>query len=53
MPPKAKRYIVSVRDPILNTWRVITGPLTAADANKLIGMVSWDCKKEEWDDSKG
>ena len=47
MPPKAKRYIVHVKDPIMNSWRVISGPLTAGDANKLMGMISWEAKKTE------
>jgi hypothetical protein len=47
MPPKAKRYIVQVKDPLLSSWRVISGPLTAGDANKLIGMISWDARKTE------
>lgn len=47
MPPKAKRYIVQVKDPLLNSWRVISGPLTTADATKLMGMIMWDARKTE------
>jgi hypothetical protein len=47
MPPKAKRYIVQVKVPILNAWFNITGPITSADANKLIGLIMWETRKKE------
>lgn len=47
MPPKAKRYRVRVLDPIMNSWRVISGPLTSADSTKLMGMIMWETTKEE------
>jgi hypothetical protein len=47
MPPKAKRYIVQVFDPLLSTWRNISGPLTTGDATKLMGMIMWDARKVE------
>lgn len=50
MPPKKVRYRVLVKDPLLNSWRYITGPLTETDANKLMGMLSWVTKKESWED---
>ncbi len=32
MPPKAKRYTVKIKLPILNTWRVAAEGLTKAQA---------------------
>jgi hypothetical protein len=46
MPPKAKRYRVWVKDPILNTWRVIATEQTVKDAEFIIGRLQWDAKKE-------
>lgn len=50
MPPKAKRYRVLAFDPLLNTWRRLTGPLTAKDADALLGKIMWDTRKEEVQD---
>lgn len=50
MPPKAKRWRVWFKDPLMNTWRPLTGPLTKADADKLIGQVYYETKKEEYED---
>lgn len=50
MPPKAKRYRVWMHEPILNRWLSIATELTKADADKLIGMVMYDTKKEEIND---
>lgn len=47
MPVKAKRYIVQVKVPLLNSWFAITGPITSTDANKLLGLIMWDTKKVE------
>ncbi len=47
MPPKAKRYVVQVKVPLLNAWFTITGPITSTDANKLIGLIMWDTRKVE------
>lgn len=47
MPPRAKRYVVCVTDPLLRTVRHITGPLTAKDADFMIGKVSWEAWKKE------
>lgn len=52
MPPKAKRYRVWINDPLYNTWRVIATELTKADADKLMGMIMWDAKKEEVEDAQ-
>lgn len=50
MPKKAKRYRVFFHEPIMNTWLPLATHLTSADATKLIGMVMYDCKKEEVED---
>lgn len=50
MARKAKRYRVWFHDPLLNTWRVLAPSITTTDATKLIGMVMYDCKKEEVED---
>jgi hypothetical protein len=50
MPRKAKRYRVWVHDPLYLTWRVIATELTKADADKLMGQIFWDAKKEEVED---
>ncbi len=47
MPPKAKRYVVEVKVPLLQAWFAITGPITATDANKLFGLIMWETRKRE------
>jgi len=47
VPPKAKRYVVEIKDPMLNSWRTVTGPITTTDANKLLGLIIWDARKRE------
>lgn len=46
MPPKAKRYRVWFKDPILNTWRAIATELTKAEADKLTGQIFFEARKE-------
>lgn len=50
MPKKAKRYRVFMLEPKMNVWMVIAPSLTSTDATKLMGMVMYDCKKEEVED---
>jgi hypothetical protein len=47
MPAKTKRYKVLFFDTKFNTWRVLAPSLTSTDATKLMGMVMFDCRKEE------
>lgn len=47
MPPKAKRYVVQVKVPLLQSWFAITGPITSNDANKLLGLIMWETRKRE------
>lgn len=47
MPPKAKRYVVQVKVPLLQSWFSITGPITSNDANKLLGLIMWETRKRE------
>jgi len=47
MPPKGKRYVVEIKDPMLNSWRVVTGPITTTDANKVIDLIMWETRKRE------
>lgn len=47
MPPKAKRYVVQVKVPLLQSWFSITGPISSNDANKLLGLIMWETRKRE------
>lgn len=50
VPPKAKRYRIIVKDPILNTPRVIATEQTQKDAEFIIGRLVWDAWKEVIED---
>jgi hypothetical protein len=50
MARKTKRYRVWVKDPLLNTWRAIATELTKVDADRMVGQVFWDARKEEVED---
>jgi hypothetical protein len=44
--------VVEIKDPMLNSWRVITGPITITDVKKVIGLIMWDTRKREVKDSE-